>query len=355
MDKSEEIRATHSVTLDWRTAGYHSGWFQGSRKVLGILLFLVVVEFVIWISYPEVEFFLRVFFILLITTASWLLLVGLVNHITAQWVPISAPDVVSKNLHIPIGGEITLNGLEFLPARATPPYPVAITLHGYNSERGQLNYINLALCQLGIAVLSYDQRGHGNTRGDRNDTLFLIRDLNRTLDYIRTRPDFDVSRVIVVGISLGAIIALYEGYLDPRVRHVIGLATTSEYKTMIAENIKPLSKKWWWKLKQRIGGLEVDPSTLQSRLVSPALIANSRKSYFDTPVPWEVDNTQRVLVLQCANDYIVKPDNFERNVKAFHLPPQNVLLFRKGGHAFIRQEMGIVGKIAGWLKERHFF
>ena len=352
MDKSEEPKT--SVTLDWATAGYHSGWFRATRKISGILFFLDVVEFAVWFSYPETYFFLRIFFILLIISASWLLLVGLVNRITARWVPISAPDVISKDLRIHIGGEITLTGLEFLPARVAPPYPVAIALHGYNSGRGQLNFLNLALCQLGIAVLSYDLRGHGDTAGDRNDILFLIRDLNRTLEYIRTRPDLDASRVVVIGLSLGAIISLYEGYLDPRVRHVIGLATTSEYKTMIAENIRPLSKKWWWKLNQRIGGLEVDPSALQSRLVSPALIANSRKTYFDTPIPWEVDNAQRVLVLQCADDYIVEPDNFQRNVKAFLLPPPNVLLFRKGGHGFIQQEMGVVGKIAGWLKDRNF-
>jgi pimeloyl-ACP methyl ester carboxylesterase len=343
------------VTLNWASSGYHPEWFRANRQILRLLLVLDAMELAIWFAYPEIDFFLRALWTFLIITASWMLLAGIVNRITARWSPISAPGVIAKELQIHVGGDITLTGLEFLPAHVTPPYPVAIMLHGYNSGRGQLNFINFALCQMGIAVLSYDLRGHGATAGDRNDLLFLIRDINRTLEYVRSRPDFDASRVAVIGLSLGAIIALYEGYLDPRVRHVVGLATTSEYKTMIAENIRPLSKKWWWKLNQRIGGLEVDPSSLQSRLVSPALIANSRKTFFDTPVPWEIDNAQRVLFLQCADDYIVKPDNFERNVKAFRLPPQNVLLFRKGGHGFFRQEMGVVGKIIGWLNVRHFF
>ncbi len=351
---SENQASPTSVTLDWAAGGYHPEWFRVNRQIFTLLLVLDAIEFTAWIAYPEIDFFLRVLCAFLIITASWMLLSGLVNRVTARWTPISAPGVIAKDLQIPVGGDITLTGLEFLPARATPPYPVAITLHGYNSGRGQLNFINFALCQGGVAVLSYDLRGHGATAGDRNDILFLIRDLNHTLDYIRSRPDLDASRVVVIGLSLGAIIALYEGYLDPRVRHVIGLATTSEYKTMIAENIKPLSKKWIWKLNQRIGGLEVDPSSLQSRLVSPALIANSRKTFFDTPVPWEIDNAQRVLLLQCADDYIVKPDNFARNVKAFRLPPPNVLLFRKGGHGFFQQEMGVVGKIIGWLKHRNF-
>ncbi len=351
---SESDTSLTSVTLDWASGGYHPAWFQANRRILRLLLVLDVIEFTAWFAYPEIDFFPRALCALLIITASWVLLAGLVDRITARWTPISAPGVIAKDLQIHVGGDITLTGFEFVPAHVTPPYPVAITLHGYNSGRGQLNFVNLALCQMGVAVLSYDLRGHGATAGDRNDVLFVIRDLTRTLEYIRSRPDLDASRVVVVGLSLGAIIALYEGYLDPRVSHVIGLATTSEYKTMIAENIKPLSKKWWWKLNQRIGGLEVDPSSLQSRLVSPALIANSRKTFFGTPVPWEIDNAQRVLLLQCADDYIVKRDNFERNVRAFHLPPANVLLLKRGGHGFIGQEVAVVGKIIGWLKHRNF-
>ncbi len=352
---SEAGTSSTSVTLDWASGGYHPEWFRANRQIIRMLLVLDVIELATCFAYPDIDFFLRVLWALLIITASWLLLAGLVNRITARWTPISAPGVITKDLQIHVGGDITLTGFEFVPARVPPPYPVAITLHGYNSGRGQLNFINLSLCQMGVAVLSYDLRGHGATAGDRNDILFVIRDLTRTLEYIHSRPEFDASRVMVIGLSLGAIIALYEGYLDPRVRHVIGLATTSEYKTMISENIKPLSKKWWWKLNQRIGGLEVDPSSLQSRLVSPALIANSRKTFFDTPVPWEIDNTQRVLLLQCADDYIVKLDNFQRNVHAFNLPPANVLLLKRGGHGFLGQEIAVVGKILGWLKERNFF
>jgi pimeloyl-ACP methyl ester carboxylesterase len=343
------------VTLDWASGGYHPEWFRANRQVFRLLIALDAMELVVWFAYPEIDLFLRALWALLIITASWMLLAGIVNRITARWTPISAPGVIAKELQIHVGGDITLTGLEYLPAHVDPPYPVVITLHGYNSGRGQLNFINLALNQMGAAVLSYDLRGHGATAGDRNDVLFVLRDLNHTLEYIRSRSDLEASRVVVIGLSLGAIIALYEGYLDPRVRHVIGLATTSEYKTMIAENIKPLSKKWLWKLNQRIGGLEVDPSSLQSRLVSPALIANSRKTFFDTPVPWEIDNAQRVLLLQCADDYIVKPDNFQRNVRAFNMPPANVLLLKRGGHGFIGQEVAAVGKIIGWLRARNFF
>ncbi|MCP4760790.1 MAG: alpha/beta hydrolase [archaeon] len=345
--------AIEGIELDWRTAGYHPEWFL-ANKIITIIMIILMTISLSFLIILQLEIWFQIFYIFSIITAIWLIIAGLVNRITERWIPISASNVIKKDFRIHIGGDINLNGIQLIPKQNKPPYPVAIVLHGYNSGRGQLNFISFALTQLGISVISYDMRGHGESGGDKNDILYIMRDLDFTLDYIQSNSEFDQSKVVVIGLSMGAILGLYQGYLDHRVKGVIAMAAASEYKNMIAENIKFLSKKWWWKLQQRIGGLEVDPSNLQSRLVSPALVAFHRKSYFDNPVPWDIDNNKRVLLIHCSDDYVVEPDNFEKNIGAFKLNPENSLLLRKGGHSFFRQEIAVVGKIIGWLKVQDF-
>ncbi|MBD3352070.1 MAG: alpha/beta fold hydrolase, partial [Candidatus Lokiarchaeota archaeon] len=304
--------------LNWKNAGYHPEWFKAA-KIVKIIFSGVTLTLIPFIILFFSELLLHIFLIVIIVFLVWINVELLINNISKRWIPISLTNTIMEKLRIHIGGKLDLNGVVFFPKNKEGKYPVVITLHGYNSGRGQLNYINLALVQMGIAVISLDLRGHGESGGDRNDILYIIRDLNHILSYITQDTRLDCSQIAVIGLSLGAIIALYEGYLDLRIKHVIGLATTSEYHQMISENIPPLSRKWWWKLSQRIGGLEVEPTSLQSRLVSPALIANHTKSFFDVPVPWDIDNEKRVLLIQCLDDYIVEPDNFEKNKKAFNL------------------------------------
>ncbi|MHA1339050.1 MAG: alpha/beta hydrolase family protein [Promethearchaeota archaeon] len=367
MDKNNKKTAEdkHEVFISWKNAGYHPEWFFWA-KVFSIItfIFFLISSCNLIINFNDFNF--QLFTASVVVFLVWNIFKTAINIISKRFILLYAPNTRMEKISIHIGGDLDLNGIMLLPYlaksdKSTAPdtinikFPVAIMLHGYNSGRGQLNYISFALTQLGMAVISLDLRGHGESGGDRNDILFLIRDLNSILNYIYNQDFLDKERIVTIGLSLGAIISLYEGYLDPRVKCVLGLATTAEYKTMIAENIKPLSKKWWWKLNQRIGGLEVDPSSLQSRLVSPSLIANCRKSFFDVPIPWEINNEKRVLLLQCKDDYIVEEDNFERNVKAFKLTPKNYELFEKGGHGFLKQEVAVVGRIIGFLKKNNIF
>lgn len=356
MDNIQKKKNSQSVgvTLDWKSAGYYPWWFLlvkigfyllfGASIISALLVFLTIFQ----------EIFTQILFTVLIVLGCWWGFVESVNRITTRWVPINIPNVQSRPLAIRVGGDITLNGITLLPSHHSPPYPVAILAHGYNSRRGQLNYIASTLSQLGIAVLSFDLRGYGQTGGDKNDILFALRDLNTVLDYVIHKKEFDSTRIIVVGLSFGAIVAMYEGYLDPKVAHVIGLATTADYHHMITANIRRFSKKWFWKFTQRISGLEVNPTGLQNRLISPVLVANHRKTYFDVPIPWEVDNNHRILLIHCSDDYVVPPDNLTQNISAFGLNPENVLLLQRGSHWFIRQEIAVMGKIIGWLIARHF-
>jgi pimeloyl-ACP methyl ester carboxylesterase len=353
---SEKGYQIPTVSLGYENGGYYPEWFVRDKWITVITLGLSILGGVVAIIFQS-DITSYIFLLFLIFFEIWLIIREFINRIMHRWLPISAPNVSSSEISLHIGGEIDLKGIQLIPHLhpSGTKLPVAIVFHGYNSRRGQMNNIIMALTQMGAAVISIDQRGHGTSGGDKNDIYYLMRDLRVIIEYIYQKPEFDSDRILVMGVSLGAIVSLYEGYLDPRVKYVIAMAAAAEYQEMITKDIKIFSRKWFWILQQRIRGLEVNPTALQSRLVSPAMIAHNRKGFFEAPIPWDVDNNGRILLLHCEDDYVIKVDNFHRNVKAFGLKKENMLLLKKGSHWFTQQELAVIGEVIGWLKHRGFF
>lgn len=131
-----------------------------------------------------------------------------------------------------------------IPAGAPARAPVVIAIHAGASskegwweedgyERGKL--VTDRLLAANVAILSLDTRFHGE-RAAANDyesfrTMWFdgkkfswirdglmqtVRDYRRALDYLATRPDIDMSRVGVIGYSLGGMMSLYLSAFDPR-------------------------------------------------------------------------------------------------------------------------------------------
>jgi alpha-beta hydrolase superfamily lysophospholipase len=78
------------------------------------------------------------------------------------------------------------------------------------------------LVDRGFGVAAFDLRGHGRSGGDwitlgRDD----VRDLIRVVDRIEARPDVHGNRIGVIGLSLGAALALSLAAEDPRIRAVV--------------------------------------------------------------------------------------------------------------------------------------
>jgi dipeptidyl aminopeptidase/acylaminoacyl peptidase len=100
-------------------------------------------------------------------------------------------------------------------ARFQAPYPVLISIHGgpEGQARPGLN-ASYALNELGIAVIQPNVRGstgYGKTYVKLdNGTLRedSVKDIGALLDWIRTQPDLDASRVGVMGGSYGGYMSL---------------------------------------------------------------------------------------------------------------------------------------------------
>lgn len=71
----------------------------------------------------------------------------------------------TRTLSFPSSGGVTLYGEVFVPAR--PPTGVVLIVHGYAEHGGRYREVANVLVGAGLAVMSYDYRGHGRASGRR--------------------------------------------------------------------------------------------------------------------------------------------------------------------------------------------
>jgi dienelactone hydrolase len=108
-------------------------------------------------------------------------------------------------------GDVTLAGKLSLPRRGSPPFPAAVIVHGSGRVgRADLKRYVRELVPRGLAVLTYDKRGVGESGGEYRTILVddsprllgeLADDAAAALEYLRGREEIDPERVGYVGAS----------------------------------------------------------------------------------------------------------------------------------------------------------
>jgi len=94
-------------------------------------------------------------------------------------------------------GDVTLRGTLYLPPDAVTPVPAVVLAHGSGPATRHLGTWTTFFLEQGLAVLSYDKRGAGESTGDwqASSYLELAADLSRAVDHIRKLPMIDADRV----------------------------------------------------------------------------------------------------------------------------------------------------------------
>ncbi|MBI5478547.1 MAG: alpha/beta fold hydrolase [Deltaproteobacteria bacterium] len=117
-----------------------------------------------------------------------------------------------------VGGQ-TLHGMLHLPERQ--PAPAVALLHGFTGQRMEsaFVFVRLArlLCGAGIAALRFDFRGSGESEGVFSEVTIEreVEDARAALRWLRARPDVDARRVGLLGVSLGATVAMLTAGDEP--------------------------------------------------------------------------------------------------------------------------------------------
>ena len=136
------------------------------------------------------------------------------------------------------GVGVTLSGWRCPPTRSLRrdgrPEPAAtlVLLHGVADNRTSWRSAIERFTARGFEVIADDSRAHGASTGDAcTYGFFEKRDLHRVLDAVKAQ------RVVLLGTSLGAAIALQEAAGDPRIRAVVAAETFSDLRTVAAERV----------------------------------------------------------------------------------------------------------------------
>ena len=107
-----------------------------------------------------------------------------------------------------------IHAVIYRPPNAEKKLPAVIVVHGFGESHSTMNAINTELARHGILVMSIDYRGHGDSDGGVNyigDPLLapnISNDLFAAYQKLLTRTDIDVSRIGVIGHSMGSRAAL---------------------------------------------------------------------------------------------------------------------------------------------------
>jgi uncharacterized protein len=87
------------------------------------------------------------------------------------------------------------------------PGPAVLVCNGNGGDRSMRAALAAALSRMGLAVLLFDYRGYGGNPGSPSEEG-LAADARAALGYLAGRPEVDPRRVVYLGESLGAAVAL---------------------------------------------------------------------------------------------------------------------------------------------------
>lgn len=108
-----------------------------------------------------------------------------------------------------------------------------LLIHGLGgSGTSMMNQARL-LHKAGYSVMMPDLRAHGDSEGDTITGVWEVHDILGALEYLKNRPDVDVSQVGILGISFGAQVALQAAAKTKAIRAVVlesmGPATLADH------------------------------------------------------------------------------------------------------------------------------
>ncbi len=218
-----------------------------------------------------------------------------------------APALPHRDVEVRSDGA-TLRGWVF-PARTRARAGTVVYLHGVADNRASGTWIAERLVRAGFDVVTYDSRAHGESTGAACTYGFHEkRDLARVLDRL------GVERVTLLGVSLGAAVALQAAAEDPRIAAVVSVSTFSSLEEIA---------------RDRVGRVASD------RQVAEAIALAEQEARFEaarvSPVAAAARLRIPVLVLHGAEDTETRPEH-SRRVYAALAGPKRLELVAGAGH-----------------------
>ncbi|MFX1313070.1 MAG: alpha/beta hydrolase family protein [Promethearchaeota archaeon] len=220
--------------------------------------------------------------------------------------------------------------------RYPEPRPVIIFFHGFwtRKEIYEVNLINLA--HLGYLAVAFDQRGHGEAGGKKNDWYKLYNDVETIIDSVCSFEDTKVGSLCCIGISMGGTSVLTKCYQDERVAMVVGISALHNADLLLEAKFRFLSAGWF--VSHQISKVK-DKRALK---ICARYFLKSDPKF----------NKDRVYLIHGNNDKIFPPSlTFKLNKEQANIPDNHAILLKNCGHSLEGQDLLIFGIIVKWILE----
>jgi len=209
----------------------------------------------------------------------------------------------ARLIHWDAQDRVRLSGFLFMPpARFTGKRPVIIDIHGGPEGQARPEYLDdyhqyhYFLREMGVALIYPNVRGSvgfGRTFNQLDNGIHRedsVTDIGALLDWIKTQPDLDASRVLVAGMSYGGYMTLSVAtqYNDRIAASIdtVGLSNIITFLERTAEYRRQLRRTEYGDerdpaLREALG--KIAPANLAANLTKPMFILAGKK---DPRVPY---------------------------------------------------------------------
>jgi dienelactone hydrolase len=145
-----------------------------------------------------------------------------------------------------------LVGRSYLPDSSQDPHPTVILCHGVSSHKDTMTPLAVELAKQGIAAITFDFGGYGESYSRPLGQSENLADVQSILRWVKGDSRFDVSRLGIVGHSMGGTTALETALAEDNFKATVllgigGNATPSSPKNLmfgtgVYEQLNPTSE-----------------------------------------------------------------------------------------------------------------
>lgn len=200
----------------------------------------------------------------------------------------SAFKLSGEAVKIKTDDKVILHGDFFVPRKQTHRVPAALLIHGAGRDRTQLAEVAERLHKTGLAVLTIDLRGHGESATEESNWAdyddakraqqwaLAVRDLEAAVSWLKTRKEVHTSSLVLVGMGSGCTLAVKHATADLNVEALVLLAPPAkELGFDLQEDVKELQG-----LATKIISPKEDYTTAKT-IIKIATDANSGEEFID--------------------------------------------------------------------------
>jgi uncharacterized protein len=213
------------------------------------------------------------------------------------------------------------------------PWPAVMVLHGAGSRKeNHADYARAAVAH-GLAALTFDNRGHGETEGPLGETV--VDDLSALAGWLAARPEIDGTRIGVRGSSMGGLLAIHAAAASDDVAAAVAICPAAEW--MLAQDVQRVLDGRPPPARSALSEMRIDAPGLADWL-----------DHHDVEDAAERMGTKPLFLIHARGDEVVPYTHSEKLYERAG-EPKRLLLLEGGHHRTAQHDPELQGESLRWL------